>query len=96
MRGMRRDDVHLGRIAHERVLVRALADVAEQHPAEGMRLTTRSMRGDMEGWLASASTTSFSRMISAGVASGGQARAAGVDFANFLGAMGVREFRELV
>ena len=43
-----------------------------------------------------ASTKSFSRMISAGVASGGQARAAGVDFANFLGAMGFREFRELV
>ena len=50
----------------------------------------------MEGWLASESTTSFSRMISAGVASGGQARAAGVDFANFLGAMGFRYFRELV
>ncbi len=85
-----------GRIAHDREVVRALADVAEQHPAESMRLTTRLIRGDMEGWLASASTKSFSRMISAGVASGGQARAAGVDFANFLGAMGFREFRELV
>jgi len=35
MRGMRRDDVHLGRIAHDREVVRALEDVAEQDPAEG-------------------------------------------------------------
>ena len=76
--------------------MRALADVAEQDPAESMRPTTRFIRADMEGWAASASTTSFSRTISAGVASGAQARADGVDLANFPGAMGFREFGELV